>query len=157
MTRIKTIRSGGQSGVDRASLDFAREHNIPIKGWCPKNGWAEDLPDPPGLLDYYPELIETPETDVSQRTMWNVRDSDATLVFICSKSPGTILTEETAKKIGKPYFLSDYNSVVDVVKWIKSLPDSIELNIGGPRESEAPGIYNRTKDFLSKMYNLLDE
>ena len=152
MIKIKTIRSGGQSGVDRASLDFAREHNIPIK-----YGWAEDMPNPPGLLDYYPELVETPETDVSQRTMWNVRDSDATLVFICSKSPGTILTEETAKRIGKPYFLSDYNSVKDVAKWIKSLPDNIELNIGGPRESEAPGIYNRTKDFLSKLYKLLKE
>ncbi len=157
MTRIKTIRSGGQSGVDRASLDFALEHNIPIKGWCPKNGWAEDLPNPPGLLNLYPELVETPETDVSQRTMWNVRDSDATLVFICSNSPGTILTEETAKRIGKPYFLSDYTSVVDVVEWIKSLPPNIELNIGGPRESEEPGIYNRTKKFLLKMFKLLEE
>ena len=35
---IIRIRSGGQSGVDRAALDFARKHNIEICGWCPKGG-----------------------------------------------------------------------------------------------------------------------
>ena len=48
--KIARIRTGGQSGVDRAALDFAIEHNIPYCGWCPKGGWAEDYPDPPGLL-----------------------------------------------------------------------------------------------------------
>ena len=33
---IIRIRSGGQSGVDRAALDFARKHNIEICGWCPE-------------------------------------------------------------------------------------------------------------------------
>ena len=46
MKRIITIiRSGGQSGVDRAALDFARKHNLEICGWCPKGGWAEDCPE----------------------------------------------------------------------------------------------------------------
>ena len=34
--KIAKIRSGGQSGVDRAALDFAIEHGIPYCGWCPK-------------------------------------------------------------------------------------------------------------------------
>ena len=42
--RIKIIRSGGQTGVDRAALDVARELGIPVAGWCPKNGIAEDMP-----------------------------------------------------------------------------------------------------------------
>ena len=46
---ITRIRSGGQSGVDRAALDFARKHNMEICGWCPKGGWAEDYPVAPGL------------------------------------------------------------------------------------------------------------
>ena len=57
---IIRIRSGGQSGVDRAALDFARQHRIEICGWCPKGGWAEDSDVPPGLLEDYPELTETP-------------------------------------------------------------------------------------------------
>ena len=47
--KIARIRTGGQSGVDRAALDFAIEHNIPYCGWCPKGGWAEDYPAPSGL------------------------------------------------------------------------------------------------------------
>ena len=44
------IISGGQTGVDRAALDVAIERGVPWGGWCPKGGWAEDFPEPPGLL-----------------------------------------------------------------------------------------------------------
>ncbi|MCD4695376.1 MAG: putative molybdenum carrier protein [Bacteroidales bacterium] len=37
-----TIISGGQTGVDRAALDFAKEHDIARGGWCPKGRKAED-------------------------------------------------------------------------------------------------------------------
>jgi hypothetical protein len=72
------IISGGQSGVDRAALDVAIERGMEWGGWCPKGGWAEDFPNPPGLLPHYPHLRETPEPHPLQRTEWNVRDSDAT-------------------------------------------------------------------------------
>ena len=39
------IISGGQTGVDRAALDEAIERGMDWGGWCPKGGWAEDLPD----------------------------------------------------------------------------------------------------------------
>lgn len=39
--KIKII-SGGQTGVDRAALDFAIENNLPYGGWCPKHRMAED-------------------------------------------------------------------------------------------------------------------
>ena len=54
--RINKIVSGGQSGVDRAALDFANEVSLDYGGWCPKGGWAEDLQEPPGLLNDYPAL-----------------------------------------------------------------------------------------------------
>ena len=75
--KIKRIRTGGQTGVDRAALDTARKYGIEICGWCPKGGWAEDCPLPPGLLADYPELRETPSAGTSQRTRWNMRDTDA--------------------------------------------------------------------------------
>ena len=50
MAKIKMIRSGGQSGVDRAALDVARSCKITICVWCPKGVWAENYPDPPGIL-----------------------------------------------------------------------------------------------------------
>ena len=64
--KISRIRTGGQSGVDRAAMDFAREREIPLCGWCPKNGWAEDYPDPPGLIVDYPELTETQGKDLGK-------------------------------------------------------------------------------------------
>ena len=77
-----TIVSGGQTGVDRAALDVAIELGIRYRGWCPKGGWAEDRPNPPGLLALYPQLRETPEADPHQRTEWNVRDCDCLMVLV---------------------------------------------------------------------------
>ena len=105
--KIRRIRTGGQSGVDRAAMDFARERGIPLCGWCPKNGWAEDYPDPSGLLIDYPELTETPSDDTAQRTNRNMRDCDAILTIIpgsSGSSPGTVVGLEEGKNLGKPMY-----------------------------------------------------
>ena len=60
------IRSGGQSGVDRAALDYAVRHNLQYVGWCPRGGWAEDFTTPPGLLVRFPHMIETPSAETWQ-------------------------------------------------------------------------------------------
>src|SRR6185295_9106746 len=75
------IISGGQTGVDRAALDEAIERGMDWGGWCPKGGWAEDYPEPPGLLAKYSHFKETPDPYPLQRTEWNVRDSDAALII----------------------------------------------------------------------------
>lgn len=54
---IVRIISGGQTGVDRAALDFALQTGIACGGWCPKGRGAED--GPIGLK--YP-LKETPSS-----------------------------------------------------------------------------------------------
>jgi hypothetical protein len=38
------IVSGGQTGADRAALDFSIEHGISHGGWCPRGRKAEDGP-----------------------------------------------------------------------------------------------------------------
>jgi len=65
---IHAIRSGGQTGVDRGALDAARAAGVPLCGWCPRGGWAEDAPEAPGIRLAYPELQETPSADPVQRT-----------------------------------------------------------------------------------------
>ena len=143
---ISRIRTGGQSGVDRAAMDFARGNDIPLCGWCPKNGWAEDYPDPPGLLADYPELKETPSEGTEQRTKWNMRDCDAILTIIpeeSSSSPGTEVGLEEGALLSKPmYTASGLSDVQNIIKWIRSLPDGTELCIGGPRASECPEAYD---------------
>ena len=71
------IVSGGQTGADRAALDFARARGWPQGGWCPRGRRAED-----GRLPTRYRLRETPSRGYRQRTEWNVRDSDGTV--ICS-------------------------------------------------------------------------
>ena len=156
MKRVSRIVSGGQSGVDRAALDFAIDHGIPYGGWCPKGGWAEDFSDPPGLLTRYPGLQETPESDPRQRTEWNVRDSDATLILVrhgCA-SPGTAFTTAAAERLSKPYLIADIDesdAAQRIVMWLENNPAIRVLNVAGPRESEAPGLCEAVRSILTAL------
>jgi hypothetical protein len=155
--------SGGQSGVDRAVLDVARDSGIGYGGWCPKGGWAEDFPVPPGLLAAYPLLKETPLADPAQRTEWNVRDAEACMVLIdgsgLTVSKGTALARELAHGQRKPVLvvdLSQSDTFTQAKLWLRVQQgrhgDALKLAIGGPRESEAPGIYARAAEFLRDLF-----
>jgi hypothetical protein len=151
--RIARIVSGGQTGVDRAALDTARALGITTGGWCPAGGWAEDLTVEPGVRTMFPELVETPEADPAQRTAWNVRDSDATLVRVRrgATSPGTVLTIADAEDLGRSHLVADVAEVSVVRTWLDRLPDGTVLNVAGPRESEAPGIAAEAADLLRRV------
>lgn len=146
---ITGINSGGQSGVDRAALTVAKELGFQITGWVPKGGWAEDYITPPGVLMLFPELKETPLIKTEQRTVWNVRDSDATLVIVDGVSPGTDLTAKAAETFRKPYLVVQPDEKEKLTEWLSN--QNGVLNIGGPRESESPGIYIRTYKLLREV------
>ncbi len=146
---IHTIISGGQTGVDRAALDLGLNYNVPIDGWCPKGRLAEDGPIP----TLYP-LKETPSSRFSQRTEWNVRDSDGTLVLTYDNpTGGTALTIFLAKRQHKPYLVLNLGQNANAMvlsSWL--LQHHIRmLNIAGPRESTYPGIYNSAYTFLENF------
>ena len=154
--------SGGQTGVDRAILDVAIARGIGYGGWCPKGGWAEDLTAPPGLLAKYPNLQETPLADPAQRTEWNVRDADACMILVDDAgldiSKGTELANELAHRYRKPLLvvrLGEPESVRDAGLWLRfqqrRVGPQLRLAIGGPRESETPGIYARATAFLGAL------
>ena len=154
--------SGGQSGVDRAVLDVAIARGIDYAGWCPRGGWAEDFPAPPGLLVRYPKLKETPLADPAQRTEWNVRDADASLIIVDAAgievSRGTVLAQELAHRYRKPLFVADLAApdiLTDAALWLRVQQTrhgaDLKLSIGGPRESEAPRIYARARGFIEAL------
>jgi hypothetical protein len=147
------IVSGGETGVDRAALDFAIAMGIDYGGWCPRGGWAEDLPRPPGVLSLYPRLAETPGRDPEQRTRWNVRDSDATLIIIRAGavSPGTDRALSVAREFGRPHLVVNSDQPVSAIdELLGAFDGEVFLNVAGPRESEAPGIYDQAGEFLER-------
>ena len=141
-----TVISGGQTGVDRAALDVALGIGLPCGGWCPKGRVAEDGP----ITPRYP-LHETPSSEYAQRTEWNVRDSDGTLVLTEGEpSGGTAQTVEVARRLGKPYLVLDLTQEPDARaarRWVRE-HQVTRLNVAGPRESKSPGIYERASRVL---------
>jgi hypothetical protein len=146
---FEKIISGGQSGVDRAALDVALELGLPTGGWCPKGRKAEDGPIP----SRYP-LKETPTEEYAQRTEWNIRDSDGTLV-LTKKPPteGTAFTVEVAARLKKPCLVLDLTERprTSVIRdWVQAYRIRV-LNVAGPRESKVPGVYKEAVEFLRQV------
>jgi hypothetical protein len=156
---ISEIRSGGQTGVDRAALDAAMAHGIPYAGWIPRHRRAEDGRVPAR----YTALVETPDDAYETRTAWNARDADATLVItIGDLSGGSLLTVEIAGRLGRPHLVIDLDAqdperaVAAVHAWLAALPQPVRLNVAGPRAGNTPGIYGRARALLDGVLNVPD-
>ena len=153
-----TIVSGGQTGVDRAALDAAIAAGLAYAGWTPRGGWAEDLPDPPGLLGLYPDLRACAERHPAARTRLNVKDSDATLLLWPrpgqTLSRGTALTLAACRQAGRPRLMVDPaapNAAEEIAGW-RAAGAFIRINVAGPRESQAPGVYQAARVLLDPLF-----
>ena len=147
-----TIVSGGQTGADRAGLDFAISNNIPHGGWCPKGRKAED-----GVISSAYQLQETPSDDYIQRTEWNARDSDGTVIFTMAKvlTGGSKLTAEFASNHGKPLlhlYPSGANGMEKLLVNFVSRNKIRVLNIAGSRASKEQNVYRFTLELLNAAF-----
>ena len=153
MVKIEKIISGGQTGADRAALDFAIEHNIPYAGWLPKGRKTED-----GTLDLKYHLQEMPTTDYPKRTERNVLDADGTvIVSLGFLTGGSALTAEFAKRHKKPWIHIDLKelAIKEAVQrldgWLTSHGIKV-LNVAGPRARKDPAIYEATLHLLEATF-----
>jgi len=132
------IVSGGQTGADRAALDWALRHGIRCGGWCPHGRRAED-----GVIASRYPLTETPSRDYRQRTRWNVRDTDPTVIFSIDAGleGGSLLTRELATQRAKPWLhLHPGVDAVALLRRFLTVHRPRVLNVAGPRAAKAPGI-----------------
>jgi Circularly permutated YpsA SLOG family len=134
------IISGGQTGADRAALDWALAHGVSCGGWCPKGRKAED-----GPIDAKYPLKETPSASYLQRTEWNARDSDATVLFSIEPTltGGSKKTVEFARKHRKPWFhlcAGEKSSVEKLRAFVEEHRVKV-LNVAGPRASKEPKVW----------------
>jgi hypothetical protein len=161
-TLIKVI-SGGQTGVDQAALRAARDCGLEIGGWCPPGRVCEAGVIPPEFplqeteQERSPDALQVPR---SQRTEWNVRDSDGTLVIQAADAatdPGTAWAIACAARFEKPLLVcrvEDPDAVKKIQKWIGAF--CIEtLSVGGPSESSAPGIGAQVYALLRRVFERL--
>ena len=136
---IARIVSGGQAGADRAALDWAIANGIPHGGWCPRGRRAED-----GPIELRYTLQETPSRGYEQRTRWNVRDSDGTLLL--SRVPvltgGSAYTARSAEHVGRPWRHAHpgADGAEEILAWLETTRIRT-LNVAGPRTSTDPDIY----------------
>ncbi|MFN2540833.1 MAG: putative molybdenum carrier protein [Chthoniobacterales bacterium] len=137
------IISGAQTGVDRAALDVALKHGIECGGWCP-TGRLDEFGRIP---DHYP-VRELDRGSFAERTLQNVKDSDAT-VIICFGEPrgGTQFTIECCGRLDRPHNIIDAGktSPEEAARVIGNFmrQHTIDiLNVAGPRQSEWPGGYD---------------
>jgi RimJ/RimL family protein N-acetyltransferase len=136
-----TIISGGQTGADRAALEWAIAHDLPHGGWCPQGRKAED-----GTIDANFLLKETPSGNYGQRTEWNVRDSDGTVIISLSRvlEGGSQRTLELARKYRKPCLLiaraaNPSGAGALIHRFVRQHGIKV-LNLAGPRASEEPEV-----------------
>ena len=127
---------------------------------CPLHRRAED-----GIIPHHFQLKETLCADYPQRTEWNVRDSDATVIFTLAGygdlRGGTLLTSKLANEKRmrpclhlhlEPASKDSMDTSADVLLKFHTFIANNQvraLNVAGPRESEEPGIGDAVERFLS--------
>lgn len=157
---IEQIISGGQTGADLGGLRAAVALGIPTGGVAPDNFWNERHPkDVEFLLKC--KLTQNAvrgTAGLRMRTESNIRNSEATLIFMDVNSSGSLQTIGKCEALKKPYKLlrPTYNDKTDPVgvlvaqDFLQKVRPRI-LNIAGNRESKAPGIEARVEQFLVEV------
>lgn len=173
------VVSGGQTGVDRAALDAALVTGIPAGGWCPRGRLAEDgtipehyplreapSPEPAvrtelNVRDSDGTLILTPAHALTEGTLYTLQmtikhrrpcllilikeDRKETPALRPSESI-TVIHTTPDELTGQPKTLAR-----KVIDWLERNNIST-LNVAGPRESKAPGIYQLAFCLLKVLF-----
>jgi len=75
-SKLLKVISGGQTGVDRGTLDAALAFEVECGGWCPAGRLAED-----GTIPKRYPVMELANAGYAERTARNVADADGSLII----------------------------------------------------------------------------
>lgn len=146
---IKKVISGGQTGADMGGLIGAVESGLDYGGWAPK-GWKTEVGKRERKLRRF-KLQEYPREGYPARTRMNVWDSDGTVWFGKTGSPGYKCTSRCCADLVKPMLVisefSDENDRVRFLEWLSKHKIKV-LNVAGNRESSSPGIEDAVATFI---------
>jgi hypothetical protein len=150
---VTLVISGGQSGADQAGWRAAQACDLDTGGWMPFGFLTEEGPQR-WFANVY-GAKEMPTKSYSARTVQNVQDSDGTIWFGTTDTPGAKTTLDACKRFKRPVMLITPSDVVlasDVIAWLRRNPQIKRLNVAGNRESKNPGIGERVERFLTVVF-----
>jgi hypothetical protein len=146
---VRRVVSGGQTGVDRAALDFAIEQHLDFGGFVPL-GRLDEL----GVIpERYTRLTEAPSRLRAVRTTMNVCRSDGTALFYRGRAKGgTALTKALAEALNRPFVHIDLartpaEGAAVLVEWIEQHRIAV-MNVAGPPQSKDQRAYSDTLTVL---------
>jgi hypothetical protein len=153
---ISKIISGGQTGADRAGLDIAVKYGFPHGGWCPKGRKAED-----GAISWDYALEESPSSNYLQRTEWNARDTDGTVIFTLASAVtgGSKRTIDFVRKHTKPWLHLHPKIDGDPATLLHEFVERHRiqtLNVAGSRGSKEPELYAWVCEVLKATFFATD-
>jgi hypothetical protein len=147
---IQKIVSTGSHGADSAALNVALRWGFPHGGWCPKGKALEDGTGARFQLD------ETSSADALEAAEWNVRDSDATVIFTISSElfGESKQAMDFARSHRKPALHLAARGVLDDRIAAESLRHFLEehtvrtLNVTGSLAAHEPEVWKWTYEIL---------
>lgn len=140
---LEKIISGGQTGADQGGLEAGHLLGLATGGTAPK-GYRTEIGPQPALLKTY-GLVEARTDSYTYRTEQNVADSDATIWFGWTMSPGYKCTKRCCDLHKKPFW---HNPDISALRRLLQTYNVKVLNVAGNRESRHEGIYVEVRDYL---------
>jgi hypothetical protein len=148
---LKKIISGGQTGADQAGLFAGKFLGLDTGGTAP-HGWITEMGESEELLRHF-NLVEG-DVDPSvfkKRTLANILNSDATVVFGNIYSTGSKLTLKYCKDSNKPLITNP--SPEELSNFCRMYNVEV-LNVAGNRESKNSGIGELTYNTLVEAFRV---
>lgn len=149
------IITAAQKGANRAALDWAIKSELPHGGWCPLGG----LKDDDGTVLSY-KLKETPTENVLESVEFNVRDSDATVVFtLAPKAAGAAQKAVSYAKKQKKPVIHLHRGILGVSEKFVAFLDKYyarRLHLTGSLEADEAGISAWISNELEKAKVILE-
>lgn len=151
------IRSGGQTGVDRAALDVGILLGMDWGGWATR-GWRSEPPEHVIPEMYRERMTECPLPGYEARTDMNAAFAATLVLHRGTLSGGTARAVKKARELGRPVlevplcYEHTHPFYVDpehVHEWMTRFES---VNVAGPRESKCPGIHHQAFRYLLEVF-----
>lgn len=145
------VISGGQTGADIGGLQAAKQAGLGTGGMAPA-GFRTEAGANPALAEL--GLRQSTSANYKVRTVQNVADADATIIFDPAGSTGSRQTLEAATAAGKPVLrlTGAEDDVVDQINAFLKDNNVRKVNIAGNRESVTPGIAQSVQESLGQVF-----